>query len=455
MRLSYSINLLMLTLAVACIGRCSTSSQLSKMNDEEAFEYLCASINKIDHISTMNRLINATRAVKAKSVENNIRYHKRCATFAWSDPVTWSWICGDRNKSCLVQADAILALEDIINEQKNVCSKSHIDKVAAYKKRYTKKGFKLTKSFFTLYANQLSVICKQHLLRSLKTADEQLISRESYEKVTLWLRPDKDCDKITEDADLEQDNLITAEREIRKTKAHCQAAKALTSMKNINDLVEAIGSEPDEMVKTESYGSKHKTSYNRFFVLLVADNMRTQIEDILNTCSKFEQVYQHTVMPIVRLAQMGYNPEYQNLDKRSQEEFLIQNWFSITLVCNSILSARLADSAYQKEFATLMAKNEHGIIIVDPVNDFGSNVDETGDYFKCPIDDELWIKAYLPGTLRRTTSLFVKNIMKSFKIDDLSQNVVFKRRISKGTNYMLKLIFISLAFAGLGSPIAS
>lgn len=429
----------------------NTSASKSEENQDKTLPQLCKSIHKCKDISVMLELIGKMREYlfdKSRAIaENKIQPPSAVSNF-WESLNFLS-----QKRACLRQVDAIMELEPILRETQKVCSQGHLDKMEAYRKKHVP-GYsfaarpKITHSFFVLYAGQVSVVCKRNLKRSLEAAEQQLIGTKDFEQISLFLKPPISCDPshltaVNEEDSTEQsatDSMINLEQQIDKTdrsaadqaspqqlpqpgaaaaesqvkidkeKLRCRALNALSEIKSIDQLVAMLGQDiqlntKEELKNANSGLDKLGDAFERDMPASVRENL----DRLHEICYKFERIYSHNIMSIVRLSQMGYDPSFPQFEVTCLENTMIQRWFGITVICSSLLKdgrAKLEDSSRTR------------------VRDHDA---ELKSMIQSPIDSKLTIGKYLPSRLSKLSSDFVKNMKKKLHIEDdsdLSKSLV-------------------------------
>lgn len=433
-------------------GATKQSSQQMKELDS-----LCSELGSIKKLSQLEQLIDAL--VKVMKDVNYIDYQKYShRNDYWKRSLF-------HTRPCLVQADAIVELEPIIKERDNVCKSSHINKIEDYHKKYIKSKQlappsyqkPITSNFFHLYAGQVAIICKQNLLQSLNLANEKLFNSDSYAKFMPWLSKEDTCEATKISDTLQQE-----------TERQCNARRALSSVKSVYELVDSIDRDQESIAKMVA---KLKEDSNRVadsqletdgqhsgieFILMVPEHDKQPVKDILKSCSDFRPIYENTVLPIVRLISLGIDPDFekfdQKFDAKCREEKLVQKWFSITLICNSMLKSRLPDSANDAGNNTPSMMSQHGLIIVDGKQQQNLN-DETNHeppgFLSYPIEDDLWIGKFISSRLGRLKSNFIRNIVKTFKINELLNNVVYQKTVKSAKTFSISSILVVLTLMGI------
>lgn len=457
-------------LASSNLVDCFNQSQMKHLGS------LCNELKTIKKLSEMDQLIKVLKEVM-KDVDY-IEYQKYSH---WNE--YWKQTF-DHSRPCLAQADAIVNLNPIIIERENVCKSNHITKIEAYYEKYLKNKLTthcnqpkpITSDFFFLYAGQVAIICKQNLLKSLNLADEKLFNDDSYAKVMPW---QSNQENICKTIDLNHNAISPTNKkpsnQREETQRLCSARQALSGAKNVYELVESIDRDEQTMIRMVTGfedDSKAADSLNNInledsneteYILVVPEHDKQTIEEILKTCLKFKPVYENTVLSIVRLISMGIDPDFKKFNRRfdlkCQQEKLIQQWFSITLICNSMLKSRLADDANDVDGGNDISKldGQHGFIIVEEERhqdeENNSFLEEPLSFLSYPIEDELWIGKFLPSRIGRLKTKFIKNIVKTFKINQLLNNVVFQKTIKRVKRVTISLILVVLTLMGINGAL--
>ena len=434
---------------------CHESARMRQ--NEGALGQLCRNIFNIKQISQMEKLIHLLKEViKGKDFVRHQQDAKRQSI----------WCLGmNFSLPCIEQADAIVDLENVIGERENICESRHIDKIDAYYRRYLSPDdiytVSLTKKFFSLYANQVSFLCKSNLLKSLRIVDRQFFTQDDYNKVIPWILHSDDC-RLPEELNSIVEPLIAGSSNgtsDQQQNLHCLARKALeSSINSVNDLVEAFEHDASDEAPEQQLESNVANSKSTNLILVIPETRHEIVEGMLKTCKKFKLAYSHTVMPIVRLVQMGFDPSFKNFNRECYRSQLIQRWLTITLVCHSLLGSRLANEEY-REFQNNAGVKERSLIIVDNGNADGERVEVDqiqGDQanailntLRNEIEDELWVYKYMPSRFSKIKSGILRKMYKIFNIGELDDHIVFRRRVADAKRYVVKLVLVGLALAGV------
>lgn len=459
--------------------------------DNKKLAELCQRAPNMKRISDMQQLIAQLKhSIKSMDANEWQRKINGSATLKWVDPlkVTSQSVL----QVCLEQAESFVDLETILAEQDNVCKRSHIDALDAYHRKHlvvvaansggssgdgaqvsavvvTRRKQMLVKRFFKLYANQVAFTCKQNLLRSLRQAEEQFVPDKSLQRVMPWLKHMNGCASLDQQQQQQETEQAAAAADEEES-IRCRATEALSSINDIHALVEAMrrGGDAEHQAGADLVQTISSTTdaADAGFILLIPNHMRPIVSQMMDSCARLERVYANTIMPIVRLAQNGYDPHYEAFDAKCAQEKLIQKWFAITLICNSLLSSRLADQDVQAELQKELAivdddgdesNNKPDVIVVDHrADEEARNCEAESELLRVMqnnIEDELWVAKYIPSKLNRITSDIVHKMMQKFKLDELLQNVVFRNRVKYARDVVIKLIFIGLALVGINAAI--
>lgn len=409
----------------------SASSEHKQQPDEQKLNRLCRVVSSMKNISQMQELIDVVR----KLVDSNSN-QPQTTSFKLSCNNKELWLANTYPvQVCLRQAEAILSLDPIIGERENVCKKSHIDKIRAYRRQFIiNQKVKLTRPFFTLYAEQVSFICKRNLLSSLNKADKSLFTEQDYQVI----RPETSSDRSRTDDQLAGH----LEGQDENSKSHCAESNPLTCEKSINELAQVL--RDDEATTT---GNQEVQD----IVLKTTQSLRVGFQTMFDVCVKFEKVYVNTVSPIVRLAQMGFDARYDRFDEKSREDKMMQLWFNITLVCDSVLRVHLSDlETIQKDSAN---QDENKPIVVDVAehSQLPQRNQDPPEFLKNPIEDELWIGKYLPAKMSILRSEFVNYLTKVSRLDKLFQNVAFRKGLRWTKRSLITIVIIGLTLLGMNS----
>lgn len=428
-----AIKLTLLLLILSCFQGVSAES-LTSEQAEARLVTLCRGISNFDELSQMQELIDLVKSVSNQ--KNYAEYQKKNS---------WNFLSSDalRAGGCLHQADSIYALGPLLEERQNVCKPSHIDLIEDYKRRYIdSKLATLTKKFFKIYAYQVSEICKQNMASSLIEVEKQFISEESFEKVMPWLKIKPVCrDKYDVVPDL-----IQSEKDDPKEDLRCGALDALSSLKSINDLTVALNEdnkkviddvEPIDMGSTSEPASHEdksqsdptragNTRKSQFYPLMSTD-VKMKLEDMVNVCTRFEQVYANVIIPIVRLASMGLDLVNRKFNQKCFEEKRIQRWFAVTLVCSSILNLHPIKPEQDHERIELNSEMkmpaDHDVG-VGVKSDVSSSSILPSLWLLNSIENKLDISQHVPGKLSNLKSKFVKNIVNLIESNETIRRVV-------------------------------
>lgn len=505
---------LLMTVSISCV-LCAISIQGAtieeRLKDEIELDKLCSDIQHIKTLSQMELLIHSV-----KKVMSEISYYdyQKLATAGWD---RYFKLGLHPSLQCLEQADAIVDLGPIIAERENVCHANHISKLAAYKNKYLKSEaanlkvkrredyHPLTEEFFSIYLNQVAYICRQNLLIALQLADKQVGGQENYAKVLPWIINNNDgCildDSVLDAAEDDFDvfGLSGYGRPAKDVRdIRCNAIKALSSIKKINELVEAleenekqqqqvnrlvldngsvtasstnqvkneiVGEQQTLISKTDESDESETCQTNDKFILVVPEQKYNTVESMMQVCTIFEQVYMHTVMPIVQLTLLGAYPNVHNYNKafdhQCLEEELIQRWFSITLICKPLLNSRLA----RKSTDTSNRGNKNGLVVVENKGCPTKSTDlisrkpselnqiEPPAYLSYPIEDDLWIGKHNPSRLANMKSRFITKMVRTFKINKLVNSVVWRKNAKKDRKVSISLILVILTLIGIDGSI--
>lgn len=458
---------------VAVLFLVGLSRQLSVLGGsdvEEELDRACRGLseaNKISQIEEIIRLLKKPRGVKKPPPE----------------PST-GWLVSKFRKfsskgTCRTQADSFLDLEPILAEKQNVCLKSHIDRLEAYNRKHFSSltSNKLVYDFFKSYAYQVSFICKQHLWRSLNIANEKYVKQEDYEKVMPWLSSNKNCQVFEK----QKKGKRTSPEMIR-----CEAINAIAKIDTYTELADALEADTHSpastvypFVATEAAPATGTTEIpvststalnmtapfqttaqqERLFLVLPKDK-RVVVEDMLEACDKFEAIYDQTVMPIIRMAQMGYDVVFKNFLRKCAEEELIRRWFSITLICKSMRATSVADNHYVDKYneeSNIAQGDENKCIIVQDIvntdNEKPRNKLPEKSLFDNPIDDEIWISDFIPGRLGQFQTDISRRISKALHIEEMDKYVLFKRNVKYVRDSSVKLTIVGLSLIGINAMV--
>lgn len=402
-------------------------------------------------------------------------------------------------EKCLEQAQAILDLEPILQSRESVCSKAHLDLLEQYHNKWSLLDRRLvTGRFLTLYGNQVSFLCKSSLLHTLTMAEEKLsIGQSDFEKAMPWLKR-KSCSSSSVADDLVSDVLMNDNDDNDEhLNQYCLAQQALTNVHNINELAAVINSN-DQLQSSSLIGDQKvsipsaanplqdstigaaaaaqvvepETGKDEVF-LVVPDSLRPILNRMLGACSRLQPVYQNTVLPIVRLLKLGYDPEFRNFEKICRESEQVRRWFSATLVCNSLLSSHVENKdelRIKKEEVQQLPKNgrQESFVVVQEEKKEAN--EETHDAFKgniskqeennlmelirVPIDNELWMHKYRQtSSLDRVRSKFYNLILKAFHVEDVADHIIMRRRVRDYSHLTFKIILMTLTVVVLGKTI--
>lgn len=432
----------------------------------EKLSRLCKNIGSIKHISIMEQLIDNLKKVMPSPDYADFLDQLNRQPSSWLAHLT----SPDPMLACLQQADSILALDLILQEKNNVCHSSHIDQIESYHQRFSAgsspgRPTALTRHFFKLYASQVAFQCKSNLLRSLKSADKRFIKPAEYDKVMPWLLSNGGDDVcpttgLLKLSSLQQQQQQQPPEPVASAAAdslqRCSARQALADIKSISELVEAFeGFDSASSNATSNPIEQHDQS----LYMIISESQRQLVDNVLDSCRKFESIYSHTVMPIVRLTRMGYDPKFENFNKLCRQDNFVHRWFSITLICTSML--RLGDKKYGTS-----AELDESLVIVDKIDEPTDETAHSGDVeenetrvarqqedivFKNPIEDELWVAKYIPNTMSKLKSGFYKRISKIFKLETVENHIVFRQTMSDTGRFLISIILISLALVGVNS----
>lgn len=478
------------------ISSCQSISPEAKLNNDESLDKLCGEIHNIKELSQMQELIDSVKL--AMSEMSYLDYQKLIS----SGGNRYFKLALHPSRQCLEQAAAIMDLAPIIAERENVCQAGHINKLAAYKSKHLTSNGKndkvkyredvnpITEEFFSIYLNQVAYTCKQNLLAALTEADKRVGGFENYAKVLPWIKNSEGCtlDDAVLDAAGDDYDVFGLSGYGKSSKSardrRCEAIRALSSIKKVKELVEALEdnekqqqqvgklevangsisatktpqaneakreqSQSDGSGLTETEESAKKKDE---FILVVPEHKYSAIEDMMRTCSMFEQVYTHTVMPIVQLNLMNVDPSLQNFNKafdhQCLNEELIQRWFSITLICKPLLNSRLTS----KSDATGQANQTNGLIVVKSKNYLTKPIElgkgEPPSYLSYPIEDDLWIGKHKPSSLAKMKSKFITRVVKTFRINKLVNSIVWRKSFKEDRKVSISLILVVLTLIGL------
>lgn len=434
----------LLVLLLCCFGSRNLACGFRAPEDPELSQ-LFSKVVETKRISEMQQLIDTAHQISANFKHTNSSQANHLSASCGS------WMGTDRKEDAVMQhIKAIIDLGPILSEREDVCKTSHIDMVEAYKEKHLDPGFKITKSFFNLYTNQVSFECKRNLWHALNVADSEYVDQDDYIRVMPWQTAET-CFR-----DLEKDKDHLAEGYIKIARERCNAIMALTSTKGINELTEVLIS----IKSTALEGQNSRTNAPELFTLLIPEKIRPSIEEMRSACKRLELIYAKTILPIVRLLNMGFDPDYQKFNRKCKTEPLIQRWFSVTVICTSMMNSRLGPSA-ANHGAGLIVVGDDNLETAGSANETSSTESEGAalnlnekkplpkDLYMYPIEDELWIGKYQPSRLKKLTTRYVHNIMKAFKLDKLHTNVVFKRRINRVKGVIISLLLLQLTLLGI------
>lgn len=405
---------------------------------EKRLTSLCRDISSITNLKTMQQLIDSLKTVSSKRLEI-----KRTNS--------WSFFNYDRMVPCLDNANSIIELEPLISERVNVCKPSHIDLIEAYQKAHTRN--KLTRKFFKIYAYQVSTICKQNMARNLVEAEKGL-TEDIFEKAMPWVASGDSCD-----TNMRSDKLEDAfKQEYSDQHIKCMAIEAISSLDNINELVDVMRNDQrlNEDIQSVEGGAKtdSKTRAGTFLISreptrkqiymnlydLIPRDAKSSVDEMVATCKELEAIYQQTVMPIVRLAMIGYDLGHIKFDRKCQKEKSIQRWFSVTLICNSILqSSPSFEEGVESDSETVKTvRDSRG----QEKNEFEESIPS---WQNNPIEDDLKIAKNIPSSFSRFTTRFVENIDRLLESKQLTSKMSVKDAIRKAGSVAAKVIFVILA----------
>lgn len=481
--------------ALCFLGYTRASIKQETRRSEAELGQLCRKINTFKKISQMNELISLLRPISKQYL-----FDTSNGQIVVTSPI--NLFNQNPMMPCIQQADAILDLDEIINERTNVCANSHLNKIENYHDKYIKPLISssndnsfarvlrqiqkvITAKFFRLYADQVSFLCKSNLLHSLKLVESnELVEQDDYVKALPWLSHANSiiCKKIDQQHSVaskletkQQQVLLTDLNGFTKEEIQqCKASKALSEISTINELVEAFELDEKSRISLEKAKQDDTTGKNKeeigsnvngeetfnehsgLFLIVPPDQMHL-VKDMLISCSKLRPIYEQTIQPIVRLARLGYNPSFNNFDKVCTEEKLIQKWFGITLVCNAILSSHLTDINRYQELKEDFEANKKSLIVIDELDtitdsdqqDEGTGLSKVLELMKNPIEDELWVYKYGTNKLQRFRDGVLKKIFKLFNVEDIDDHVVFRKRLADTNHWIIRVVIITVSLLTL------
>lgn len=404
----------------------------------ESLIALCRKVSSMKHLSQVEALIFSLKRV--------LRFENADATMRKQ---SWN-LMPNPMKSCIEDKDAILDLEEIIKERANVCKSTHLDKIEAYQEKWIDVGPhikpKVTRQFFRRYANQVSFNCRRNLLHWLNEAELRFFSEKNrdYSTILPWFARKNTCTKQQIDGELMNKGEVKSIGDLTIEEKRCLASETL-SVKSIGELVETLHHEKNG-----------KKQHDAALFLLVPSIYHDKLDLILASCASVEPIFRETILPIVRLAQMDYYPDFKEFEKKCETERVIQEWFSITLICSSLLDSKIIDDKKYSDFDPYIKQKIVVIVDNDGYGNNGAAEAETQAtapslFIENPIEDELFLSRYNPNRLSKIKESFFNKVFKVLKIEDVKSRIVFRKRVSDTNHVVRSVVLASLIILGLNS----
>ena len=371
---------------------------------------------------------------------------------------------------CLEQAEALLELRPILQQRASVCSSEQAQLLEQYHRRHLKgrrrRQRPVTAPFLALYSNQVALECKLNLVRSLNQASGQLRERGLFERALPWssgaqaTSAGATCDGRAVERLV--DNIAVQPKQIDA----CVARYALSNVRSFNQLAELLEqerAEPQE-AKLEPERQQVSGAPSEELYLVVSDKDRPRLEQMLEACAQLEPVYENSIMPIVRLLRLGYNPEHDQFERLCRSSEQMRDWCTVTLVCRPLLSSHLNDARIYREFRD--RARDKSLVVVDQIeaaaNDelgqerpterpAGSReLDSLLKSIQVPLGyDELWLSNYKQTKFERLLGGAYRGILRAFNVKNEADNIIFRRKVRGYGRMTWKLVLIALTAAAL------
>lgn len=263
---------------------------------------ISASKSQIRHISTINKLASSLNVLQ-----------EDCAT---------------KFGESLVDLERLLALSNA-----NACSEDKISAIENYHKKFIselsedkpirKEAPKIVKRFFTIYAEQVSQVCKNNVVHNLEEAalrfkdDEYTINFGG----GFMSKVSKHMSKIFKSVHSYQDVLLIWE--ISKYK-------------------------PEKDTSGKYFGSGVDEETGEPVRLIIVNRQVGPLRLLQRQCrNRLRPVYSKVIMPVVRLANLGYSYTDELIaeeEKHLNENELVLQWYRLTQFCETINPLKLIQS---------------------------------------------------------------------------------------------------------------
>lgn len=454
--LPLSVIVTLLLQAVKLTHQSTTNNNDAASHQIKRFGELCRDIDSIKHLSKMQELIDLLKKVLREDVAVRLTTNSTKSSFLKANLM--KLFRTDPYKSCLTHQRQLLDLEPLITERKeNLCNLNFIENLISYYKAHDLGGTQrsssrqllfsshqtpIIKRFFHLFARQISFHCKRQLLHSLNVAADYS-QAEEYELVKLlpWL-----------------DNSGSSSSSSQRFQ--CDAIKTLAGFDSLSSLASAMDknlyiatvptaarkrkfvvlSAADKEVKQTRAMSDHEEAV--MSEKLSDKTTKENIKKVREICIKLQPIYSNTVLPLVRLMHTNLDADYPGFDERCQREQTIRRWLGITLVCDSILTNPLVN----KSIEPTVVNHDIARVNSNGVPDYLANDADQ-------LEDELWVNNYTPSSLSKYKDSFINTIMKTFKLDQLSENEVVNRGVNTAKEIVFNLVVVGISVAGLATNI--
>ena len=483
----------------------------------DSLKTLCHRKQPITSLSEMRKLVAALRALRG---QHGAQFSP--SRFSWSARVATSG--RSSLEQCLRHMHNLLDLEELLDESEtaDVCSARHVDKIERYLAAHRQPaGFWLLDEFVKLYAEQVAFRCKSSLLHSLGVAAKLgLADEQDLVRAVPWLaRQDGQCqlgasgqlDELLERearaARLATNGLASQQQSSASHQQQRSAARldlclarsllTLTSVQELAELtsqdrsskhslmerVTGVGGPPTGAGQPRAEGGQAAElpaaaaeQEQQLYLLVVPEGQTPVIEGMLAACRRLRPVYENTIMPIVRLIRLGFDPPFATFDRVCQTNQMVQNWLAAVALCDALLGSRL-ELAKRDSLGQLFHEEAQGLLLVDELD--GSKeeqqqpetVDGEGQSLqgssslsyaqivaalpKIGLDDELWLHKYRKTKFGAFRDTVRQRFMKAFNVISISDHVIFRRRVKDLANFSFRLLLVALAVVLVSSTLVT
>lgn len=241
-------------------------------------------------------------------------------------------------------SEIVHQLKQLLDSHKeNVCSPQKIDLIEKFHEEFIAKHAKIPYLFlgyFKNYALAISAICKRSLISNV----QQLVG------------------KISDD-----EMQFGANQFFQKLDAKFKSLKGPVKASNDFDDVQLIWNVinkhllNDPSLSLDNYLDSSEGQQSKRISIKRAD--AEQIRDVQQRCRRrFKPIYEQLVIPVIRLAQLGYSAKNELLWPEELQKIrsspLIARWYRIAYICESVLPVQVFDDDSLVEDATVLLSRQ-------------------------------------------------------------------------------------------------